>query len=239
MAVAAVIMLTSSCIGDMDNHELYIYEPEVASLLYADQTRDSLSFFTFDGWTITPKCDWIKLTYPEESTYNVSYNSERRYFCCTYLDIDKNTTGRARLGQVDVSSYEYTCGAMYYQMSFLNVSRPTYRIKSYWPNSNYSLPDSVQFVLADSAIWTVDSISFTVQDSWTLESVGESPSWLTLSEEQGKAGSNRVTLGYEINMDTVQRSAKLRLTSSGISTDIDVVQLGITKEQLKRIQEGK
>lgn len=222
-------LMFQSCIKDVENHELRIEHPNGISVLFADDVRDSLSFFTFDSYKLRSSVDWINL--PHESSRQLTYDPNKYYFCISYLDIKKNDTGKSRYGSVVVDSYEYSAVAMYFQYSFLNIYKPAGQIESYFPDTNHSLPDSVSFTLADSASVELDSICFNVRDSWKLSLVENDVDWITLSSEKGGPGANSVQLEFMPNISTEDRQATLRLTSSGISNDIVVKQYGKVEEE--------
>ena len=51
LLACSLLPLAYSCSGDPDTHELIPVEQRF--ILYADQTVDSLRFYTFDSWTAT------------------------------------------------------------------------------------------------------------------------------------------------------------------------------------------
>ncbi|GEM_PF-243792 len=229
VALAFMSCLTS-CLKDPENHELYIAYPNGISIHFADQTRDSVAFYTFDNWKIRSNTDWLTLT--SDTEYNgISYDPNKRYYSMAYLEVANNKTGKARIGTLSVTSYEYTCAAMYYQYPFLQIVRPSGLIHSYYPNSNNTLPDSVSFTLCDSANWTLDSLSFTVEKNWTIDFVDEKPTWVNLSKQEGRGGNNKVDVNLEVNPTFDDRSTKIRLTSSEITNEITLVQFGQVKKQ--------
>lgn len=229
-AFCAFVALCSlqSCLKDQDNHQLLVVYPNGCSLLYADQTVDSISFYSFDSWKVTPEKSWI--TTSSEDNYRVNYDRDTRYLSTCYLNVEPNTTGKARIGTVAVDSYDYTCYGIYYQFSFLNISHPSYSIKSYFDNSNYSLPDTVVFVLVDSSYVTTDSIAFDVEKSWTLEIPREDAGWIQASQTSGKAGHNCVKLTLQENQGYENRKTIMKLSSSGITNDVVLHHFGKPKK---------
>lgn len=223
-----VLCSLQSCLKDQDNHQLQIVYPNGCSLLYADDTMDSICFYTFDSWKVTPEKNW--LTMASEDNYHVNYDKDTRYLNTCYLNVEPNTTGKARIATVAVDSYEYTCWGIFYQFSFLNISHPKYSTKSYFDNSNYSLPDTVVFVLVDSAYVTTDSIAFDVKKNWTLEIPQEDASWIQASETSGRAGHNCVKLTLQENQSTENRKTTMTLKSSGVSNNIILHHFGKPKK---------
>ena len=229
-ALFAVLALCSlqSCLKDQDNHQLQVVYPDGCSLLYADQTMDSISFYTFDSWKVTPEKSWI--TTASEDSYHINYNKDWRYLSTCYLNVEPNTTGKARIATVAVDSYDYTCYGIYYQFSFLNISHPEYNVASYFDNSNYSLPDTVVFVLVDSSYVTTDSIAFDVEKKWTLEIPEEDASWIQASQTSGNGGHNCVILTLQENQTTESPKTAMKLTSSGITNKITLHHFGKPKK---------
>lgn len=225
-AMVALCML-QSCLEGQENHQLQVVYPNGCSLLYADQTFDSICFYTFDSWKVTPEKNWM--TTATEDNYQINYDKDWRYLSTCYLNVEPNTTGKARIGTVAVDSYDYTCYGIYYQFSFLNISHPEYNTVSYFDNSNYSLPDTVVFVLVDSSYVTTDSIAFDVEKRWTLEIPEEDASWIQASQTSGNAGHNCVTLTLQENQSTEKRKTIMKLTSSGITNEIVLHHFGKSK----------
>ena len=211
----------------VERHEL---TPIASSFIhYADETTDSLRFYTFDSWTATSQNDWI--TIESDSHIDINYDFTRRYFCKVFVSFTPNTTGKTRVGTVLVKSYDYSSAFPFVQLGLLNVSHPIYTIDS-WIDEQAGIPEVAHYELIDSANWTSDSICFTVQNSWDLKFVGETtPDWLTLDKTTDLKGKNKVYLTLTENTDTENgREATLRLTSGKVSNDIIVRQLPAKKK---------
>ena len=213
----------ASC-GENDVHELWVGYPNGISTLYADDTQDSIGFYTYDSWRVTPMASWISMV--GNNSGNLVHDNFKRYYVCTELKMERNTTGRSRLGTVLVSSYDYQASGIYLQLGTLNISHPQYTIKNFLQNTY--LPDSVAYAINDSSFVTADSICFNVKQSWTLAfKDGQQPQWVKLSSTQGYAGKNQVDLTVEENPDTTARTTTLVLQSGGICNEIDIRQLGL------------
>lgn len=217
-----VASFLASCVNEPEAHQLTPLEQPF--VLYADQTEDSLRFYTYDSWTVTPLVDWISIDGPSHSEIN--YNYMKRYLCRLIVSLKPNTTGKTRKGSVLVQSYDYCYSAPFVQLGVLNVSHPRYTVDSYLDVQSL-IPDVAHYVLTDSAYWTSDSICFTVQNSWELAFVGEAaPDWVSLDRVVGSSGKSKVNLTLAKNTDTENgREATLRLTSGGVSNTITVRQL--------------
>lgn len=224
-------LFMASC-GEQSQHQLMIgYPAQGYSILHADEVEDSIMFVTFDSWKVTPyQSEWMRVVGNDNGT--IKHDDAKRYWITVFLDILPNTSAHTRIGTVSVRSYEYEVGARYIQYGHLDIFHPTAKAEKFMPGS--TIPDSVSFCLADSALIATDSLCFRVQNRWTLEFVGEQPEWVKPDTLEGRAGRNRVNLTFEANPDTAARHAVLRLTSGkgnyAISNDIDIVQYGRKKE---------
>ena len=228
LLACSLLPFFASCISDPETHQLTPVEQSI--MLYADQTVDSLRFYTFDSWTVTPQVDWI--TIDGNSHQNITYDFKKCYLCTAYVKVTPNTTGKTRVGTVLVQSYDYSYSAPFVQLGLLNVSHPTPTVES-WLDRQSSIPDVAYYELIDSAHWTADSICFNVQNNWSLVFADETaPDWLTVEEIPGSKGHNRVNLTLTENTDTEnERKATLRLTSGKVSNLITVRQLPVPKEE--------
>ena len=204
-----------------ETHELTPVEQRF--ILYADQTVDSLRFYTFDSWTVTPQVDWISID--GASHMDINYDYSKRYLCRVFLNVLPNTTGVTRSGTVLVQSYNYSYSVPFVQLGMLDISHPNYTAESSFDEYGI-IPKVVRFELVDSAHWTNDSICFKVENNWDLTFVSEAPEWLTLDKTTGLKGKCRVNLTLVPNVDIENgREAKLRLTSGEVSNEIVIRQL--------------
>lgn len=223
LLACSLLPFLASCDGESERHGL---TPVVGSIiLYADETVDSLSFYTYDSWTVTPQVDWISVD--GKSHLDIT-NNAMCYLCTVFLKMMPNTTGKTRTGTVLVQSYDYSSSFPFVQLGLLKVSHPVYTIDSYLDQQS-GIPDVAHYELIDSAHWTADSICFTVQNNWEL--LGEIPEWLTLDKKTDLPGKYRVNLTLVPNTDTENgREAKLKLVSGEVSNEIVVRQLPAKKE---------
>ena len=227
LLACSMISLFLSCAGNPENHQLAPVNG--ASILFADQTVDSILFYTFDSWSVTSQSDWI--TIEGQSHGEFTYDYTKRYLCRVDVSLLPNTTGRTRRGLALVKSYDYSYSFPFYQLGMLEVSHPAYTVESYYSESS-TLPEVTSFVLTDSAHWTADSICFTVHNNWELKpSDGALPDWLVLEgATSGLPGKGEVRLTLTSNTDTEnERKATLQLTSGEVSNQITVRQLPAKK----------
>lgn len=219
-------LLAQSCISEPENHHLSVLYPN-ANVYYADHTEDSVVFLTFDNWKVRSLQSWLKLT--TNDSYNFTFDNKMLYRFAVKTVLEPNTTGRTRLGEVMVNSYEYTAYALYPQVGYLNITNPTCKIESV---HELGIPDSVSFILADSAYVELDSICFNVKDKWKLDfAEGANREWLTLNAVQGAAGMNTVLLTMQPNEATEPRETKLVLTCKTVENEIVVRQEARKKEE--------
>lgn len=220
-----LLSLLASCAGDPERHELTPVEQRI--ILYADQTLDSLRFYTYDSWTVTSQAEWI--TVEGDGKMDVAYDYQTRYFCRVFLHLLPNTTGRSRQGTVHVKSYDYAYSAPFVQLGLLNISHPSYTTDAFLDEQSH-IPSTAHYELLDSAHWTADSICFSVENNWEL--LGELPEWLSADKRSGLPGKHSVHLTFQPNLDTENaREAKLKLTSGEVENDIIIRQLPARKEE--------
>lgn len=227
LIACGLLSFLSSCVKDPERHQLIPIESPF--ILYADQTSDSLRFYTFDSWSVTPEADWITIEGDSHAKINYDYN--KRYLCNVLVSFKPNTTGRTRYSSVLVESYDYSYSAPFVQLGMLDVTRPVYTADT-WVDEPSKIPDVAYFILTDSANWTSDSICFNVRNKWRLEFAdGNEPDWLSLEKTADLPGKHNVKLTLSENTDTENgREAKLRLTSGAVSNIITVRQLPAKEE---------
>lgn len=228
LLLCSLFLFFTSCAGDPERHQLTPVTG--ACILFADQTADSLLFYTFDSWTVKSQADWIRIE--GDSQGNINYDYAKRYLCRVDVSMQPNTTGHTREGLVHVTSYDFSYSVPFYQFGMLDVSRPAYTVESYLDKAAL-LPDVALHVLTDSASWEADSISFQVHNPWELTFAdGAVPDWLVLSKTSGQPGKHQVNLTLTPNTDTENgREAVLLLTSGEVSDRITVRQLPAKKKE--------
>lgn len=210
-----------SCSDGLDRHELRVLYPN-GYALFADQTQDSLVFLTFDSWRASSNASWITIS--GKSSDNIKYDYYKNYLIRVDLALEPNTTGRTRMGNVIVKSYDYEGAGLYVQFPFLNITHPNPNANNYF-GDNHTVPDNADFILSDSADVVLDSLCFKVEKAWTLSfAPGADQSWLQLSATSGAEGYNVVPITLEQNLTTQERKTELLLSSSGITNQISVVQ---------------
>lgn len=217
--ICGLLPFVLSCVKDPETHQLLIENS--FTTLYADQTVDSLVFYTFDSWSVVSAADWLTIDGPSEG--KIQYNNSRRYRCRAGLIVSPNTTEVTRVGKVHVNSY-YPSTFVRVQYGYLNISRPVCTVDSFLVEAP-TVPKKVHHTLTVNAQTDEDSLCFAVQNYWSLAFEGETPGWLTLEKTQGERGKNSVKLSFSENTDaTKTREAKLRLTSGVVSNIITIQQ---------------
>lgn len=227
LPLCSLLLMLSACSGDPEPHQLVPVEQPF--ILYADQTVDSVRFYTFDSWSVVPSVDWITVVGQSQAT--IDYDYTKRYLFRVVLNITPNTSGETRSGTVLVKSYDYSYSSPIVQLGMLEVQRPAYTADSYLDDYGI-IPKTAHYELVDSAHWTSDSICFKVENGWELLFDGTTPDWLQLDKTTDRKGRHRVNLTLTPNTNPAEeREAKLVLKSSGISTPITVRQLAPKKEE--------
>ena len=112
-ASVACLSFFSSCNkSESENHCLWLIHPQNYNVLYADQVEDSVVFQTFDSYEARPyNTDWLTITAGE--SYTVTYNPYNLYTFKALLAFSPNTTGKTRIGRVQIDSYNNTCRVSY------------------------------------------------------------------------------------------------------------------------------
>ena len=224
--ICGLLPFVLSCVKDPETHQLLI-ENRFATL-YADQTIDSVVFYTFDSWSAASATDWLAIDGPSEG--KIQYNNSRRYRCRAGLIVSPNTTGVTRDGYVYVNSYDYSSTFVRVQYGYLNISRPLCTVEEFMDEAQ-TVPKKVHHTLTVNAQTDEDSLCFVVQNYWSLAFEGETPEWVTFEKTQGERGKNSVKLSFSENTDaTKTREAKLRLTSGVVSNIITIQQKPAVEE---------
>ena len=221
LLACTLFLLMTSCSQELEKHELTPIESSI--VLNADQTLDSLSFYTYDSWKVTPQVDWISIY---GKTYADVVNDFTKYLWTVYASVKPNTSGETREGSVLVQSHDFSYSFPVIQLGLLCITHPVYTVDS-WYDEHSRIPQVAHYELSGSANWTSDSICFTVENDWNLALVDEVPTgWLTFDKNWGLAGEHcRVNLSFTANKDKDnERRATLRLTSGKVSNTITVRQ---------------
>ena len=223
--ICGLLPFVLSCVKDPETHQLLIENS--FTTLYADQTIDSVVFYTFDSWSAASATDWLAIDGPSEG--KIQYNNSRRYRCRAGLIVSPNTKEVTRVGNVHVKSY-YSSDFMRVQYGYLNISRPVCTVDSFLVEAP-TVPKKVHHTLTVNAQTDEDSLCFVVQNYWSLAFEGETPEWVTFDKTGGQRGRNSVKLSFSENTDaTKTREAKLRLTSGQVSNLITIQQKPMVEE---------
>ncbi|RRD80205.1 hypothetical protein EII14_03360 [Alloprevotella sp. OH1205_COT-284] len=184
---------------------------------YADQQLDSLSVVSSDSWRLTPRyadgLQWF-LVSPDQKEVPAGY------IVSTMLKftVSPNTTGKVRNGDIGVSTSYAQNGTLRMpvcQLPYLHILRPA-RINPSEPFQPYfgeTLAETAGTARLDFMVYDSDSAAHTlVSDA----------DWLIVPEKNAHpaAGRHQIDLGVLANPTTQKRTARVTLTSAGISTVI-------------------
>lgn len=213
-SIVCAALLLAACDNKENSYEFaQIVYPEGESVLYADEGLDTLKFATTYDWTLSGVPGWMHIS-PDSMAGTVpdGYYMVNRIL----ISVDANQTDTLRSAIIYFNADGKSLGAYYTQLHYLNISRPA--------RQNY------RFELQDTARQVRDSVVFTTySNDWTLAFQGEQPTWIAFEEGEatsGRAGKHSVAYTLEPNTSTAERTAVLRLTSRGVSSDIRIRQLG-------------
>ena len=219
LPLAAGILLLMGCNKNTSSHYTEIgYPSSHFALVLADQKTDSIVFSSTDSWTLSwTDHDWCSID-PEDTQFTNKYGNAwvvQRII----LTFQPNTTGKARQTTVKIDGGESSNFAMYGQVGFLGITRPT-RIYA------NDLSSDTIVSLTMNAGSEQDSVAFKVFGDWTL--TPKDGSWLTLSRTSGAPGSQLVYITPAENASTEERRDTLLLTSNGVVDFIPLIQKGVT-----------
>lgn len=173
-------------------------------VLYADQTKDTLSILSTDAWTATG-ADWFTVT-PGSFT---PQNPNTGYLVPIAISTTPNTTGKARAGLVTAHVRE-DISLPVYQAAWLNIRTP------------FNAGDGEFNLVVSNSDSVATNMDFTTYSpSATLTS---DAAWVTFSESTFKEGAHKPQVFIGKNTTNAARTATITLTSAGVSTKINVRQ---------------
>lgn len=237
LGLAAPALLTS-CDNDTPNqvHQLnFIPLQSGGRLCYADQSTDTVGLQSTDSWTLavaTPQGTPAWLTAAPESG-----RVEANHFVTQPLALrfSANTTGAPRTARLNVTAAAgttRTIGLPVVQLSWLDIRRPAPTVLR--PAAETDTPASAVTTAAPIFIEPLPYKAGTVVCGFVLydttdpahHSLTSDASWLTLSAADATpaAGHHEVTLTFTENPDHAPRTARLALTSAGVTTYITYTQ---------------
>lgn len=212
LLMLATVLFASCDEVEQNYHSTFIVYPETgASVLYADQTVDSLRFVTYDSWTLDLDGDWTSMK-DEDRVGELKPG----YYAVGFAEFtfEPNTTDKNRDCHAVLKSYGRTFRVLYRQLANLHITHPM------------ETPDGT-FKSSVSAKTLSYTFNFVPNSNWTMAFVGEKPDWVNWKEGttlSGKAGECKSEVTLEENKDYEDRSFTVRLTSNGISNDITITQ---------------
>ena len=237
LGLAAPTLLTS-CDNDTPNqlHQLnFIPLQSGGRLCYADQSADTVGLQSTDSWTLavaTPQGTPAWLTAAPESG-----RVEANHFVTQPLALrfSANTTGAPRTARLNVTAAAgttRTIGLPVVQLSWLDIRRPAPTVLR--PTAETDTPASALTTATPVFIEPLPYKAGTVVCGFVLydttdpahHSLTSDASWLTLSAADATpaAGHHEVTLTFTENPDHAPRTARLALTSAGVTTYITYTQ---------------
>lgn len=224
--VALMCTMFVGC-GESGSHSFQIYHPNPQGMfgpiqyLYADETNDSVVFSTTDSYVMRSlEPTWLTLEDGrEEVTGKVQNDGMSLYLITTRVSATPNATGKTREGAVQIKTEKFSGMACYTQYPVFRFVRPRPYRESI---------DSIAIVLNDSSKVTKDSVTFNIQNDWTLAIDQDSATidWLSIDKTNGAKGLNTVHLTFNApNTTERDRHAYLVLQSIGITNRIRINQL--------------
>lgn len=244
LGLAAPTLLTS-CDNDTPNqlHQLnFIPLQSGGRLCYADQSTDTVGLQSTDSWTLavaTPQGTPAWLTAAPESG-----RVEANHFVTQPLALrfSANTTGAPRTVRLNVTAAAgttRTIGLPVVQLPWLDIRRPAPTVlrPTAETDTPASAPRAQRLQFPDATPVFIEPLPYkagTVVCGFVLydttdpahHSLTSDASWLTLSAADATpaAGHHEVTLTFTENPDHAPRTARLALTSAGVTTYITYTQ---------------
>ena len=207
---AALCALVLSACSDAEQsfHQLAFEQPaNLVKELYADQRTDSIVFISYDPWTSTASEEWLVLS-PTSGKTQAGVGVRN----IVHLNFRTNDTGLSRTATINVTSY-FNGSCRVVQYPYINIIYPYARQQA---DGTYVFEHRLQ---ASATTMQLVYNAFATQPSLACDA-----DWLTFNEDDVKTGRNTLTLQVSPNLTEEDRTARLTLTSNGISTAITVVQ---------------
>ncbi len=193
-----------------------LYPNAYGSLLYADQTIDTLRFATTYDWSLSVPAEWMSVN-PDSMSGVVPEGYYMVYKVQVKFDTNKSDTVRTDF--IFFNADGRSLASAYSQLHYMNIQRPR--------RTNY------QFLLQDSARQERDSLVFrTYSNDWALTFKDGQPSWIILDADakmSGRSGTYVVKYDLQPNETTEPREALLELRSADVVNKIKIRQTGLTK----------
>lgn len=227
-ATAMVGLVVASCQKESYYHTMSVLYPTQASVVFGDQSTDSVVFYSTDSYQLSSNASWM--TIPDGRETQKVENAYRFVWQFSVpLNFEPNTTGKPRTAQIAVHSYgsddwDITGYASYYQLSWLDIYRPA-------PAYKYvdGIPTGAAFEATDSATQISDTLKFYVYGNWTLTD----GTFVHPTASSGTAGDNVVALTVEPNPTNGERTDTLKLNSRGVLVPIAFKQSAPKQEEEK------
>lgn len=222
------IIILSACNKESYRHAVAIDYPSGGSVHFADETKDSVIFETFDSYEVKSQSDWLKTNY--DYMHPAAKIANAYYVGCIItvgIDMEPNTTGKCRYGYVSVRSFDdydwdQTASTVYFQYAWHNIIRPA---------GKYTLvdkiPESARFELKETAKCVTDSLLFTTYLDWELKVPQNS--FVHPVKTNGTAGNQNIRLDFDENTSNKLDSVELKLVTknTAIETPIWIYREGV------------
>lgn len=226
LSLAMVVTMATGCDSDNNNdfEQLGIYPlTGGATVLYADQTEDSITVVSSRSWMLTADSAWMGLR-GEVSNKTIQGQSTSGYQ--TSVNVERNNTGRVRTAAIRLTDNHKTVGRIYLQTYWLDIEYPEASFPAGTPEiSDPSSFAGVTFALDIPRDSTTEYIDFTIHASQAR--LTTDASWISPREVTTQRGAHSIQLTCTPNTTGSDRTAVYTLTTSnGISTPITVKQKG-------------
>ncbi len=235
--LAGIALFFSACTHDTYTHQVTVaYPVGEQGFIYADQTLDSICFFTYDSYHYYPYAHNPANFISVESKYaskKIVNNPYARWLVSLPVYFTANTTDSCRLGYVMVDSksemddWTSTVYGVYYQANWHCIANPA---PKYTYNKN-RVPVSVDHTLRDST-QTSEKIVFYAWDDWSITSSDpDRVKPLTESGKRSQQVSSTALEKIEIPLELVPNDTRdtictnlLLQSVNGAKTVINIVQ---------------
>lgn len=211
------VLLFVACNKTNEYHLTQCTYPGVdQAILFADQTQDSIVFYSTETWTLTSNASWLQIDDSCGGVFDKPIPGYIIHFPIK-LKVDINTTGAPRTALLTLRDGYYSdpFAASYLQLPFLDIRRPLRYVSDDYTRDSLT-------VLTNPSTAARDSVAFRSFDSWTL--VPKDGSWMTIEKTSGDAGFHIIGLNLAANNTNQDRRDTLIYSTAGLCDTIYVLQ---------------
>ena len=184
-------------------------------MLFADQEKDTILFYSTDSWTASNVGEWFTL---EKRSQDFKQGTE--YIFQLPIKVEPNRTGKSRNGLITVST-DNQISLPLIQVAWLNIVSPTPVLDV--NTEDITVAKFTQYFHATASKATLKFITY--KDGAKLTTTD---AWLSVPDTLLPAGLHEIAVEAALNPENVERQGRITLTSNGITNSITCIQDGKT-----------